>query len=134
MQNKKRNRKRGTGYFFRVDYSLKKWGLFLLFQRDSLLFPLSSRKSSLSPLLTWIIHGSSLPDCHAPLATTMLFKIYVRRMRGTGYAAVVLHRKCPVTKQTSLRGAKKIPSLCSEQASNLMFLANHHEIVTLCSR
>ncbi len=26
---------------------------------------------------TWIIHGSSLPDCHAPLATTMLFKIYV---------------------------------------------------------
>jgi hypothetical protein len=26
----------------------------------------------------------------------------------------------PVTKQTSLRGAKKIPSLCSEQASNLM--------------
>jgi len=32
--------------------------------------------------LTWIIHGSSLPQ-----------------MRGTGYAAVVLHRKCPVTKQ-----------------------------------
>jgi len=31
---------------------------------------------------TWIIHGSSLPQ-----------------MRGTGYAAVVLHRKCPVTKQ-----------------------------------
>jgi len=32
--------------------------------------------------LTWIIHGSSLPQ-----------------MRGTGYAAVVLHCKCPVTKQ-----------------------------------
>ena len=31
---------------------------------------------------TWVIHGSSLPQ-----------------MRGTGYAAVVLHRKCPVTKQ-----------------------------------
>ena len=26
---------------------------------------------------TWIIHGSSLPDCRAPLATTMLFKIFV---------------------------------------------------------
>jgi len=26
---------------------------------------------------TWIIHGSSLPDCRASLATTMLFKIYV---------------------------------------------------------
>jgi hypothetical protein len=32
--------------------------------------------------LAWIIHGSSLPQ-----------------MRGTGYAAVVLHRKYPVTKQ-----------------------------------
>jgi hypothetical protein len=80
----------------------------------------------LPPLLTWIIHGSSLPDCHAPLATTMLFKIYVRRMRGTGYAAVVLNRKSPVTKQTSLRGAKR--------RGNLMSLANHHEIATLCSR
>jgi len=42
--------------------------------------------SNLPPLLlsslTWIIHGSSLPQ-----------------MRGTGYVAVVLHRKCPVTKQ-----------------------------------
>jgi len=27
--------------------------------------------------ITWIIHGSSLPDFHAALATTMLFKIYV---------------------------------------------------------
>ena len=30
----------------------------------------------LSPLikLTWIIHESRLADCHAPLATTILFK------------------------------------------------------------
>ena len=48
------------------------------------------------------------------------------RMRGTGYAAVVLHRKCPVTKQTSLRGAKR--------RGNLMPLANHLEIATLRSR
>jgi hypothetical protein len=27
--------------------------------------------------ITWIIHGLSLPDRHASLATTMLFKIYV---------------------------------------------------------
>jgi hypothetical protein len=52
-------------------------------------------------------------------------------MRGTGYTVVVLHFKCPVTKQASLRGAKKIPSLCSEQASNLMPLANHIETATL---
>ncbi len=44
---------------------------------------------------TWIIHGSSLPDCHALLATTMLFKIYVVGCEATGYAAVVLHRKYP---------------------------------------
>ena len=59
--------------------------------------------------LAWIIHGSSLPQ-----------------MRGTGYAAVVLHRKCPVTKQTSLRGAKR--------RGNPMALVNHLEIATLRSR
>ena len=28
-------------------------------------------------------------------------------MRGAGYEAVVLHRECPATKQTPLRGAKR---------------------------
>jgi hypothetical protein len=36
-------------------------------------------------MIAWIIHASSLPQ-----------------MRGTGQAAVVLHRKCPVTMQMRL--------------------------------
>ncbi|KKM05666.1 hypothetical protein LCGC14_1751760, partial [marine sediment metagenome] len=40
------------------------------------------KKMSIIILLAWTITGSSLPQ-----------------MRGTGYAAVVLHSKCPVTKQ-----------------------------------
>ena len=51
------------------------------------LFMLSMRINSIMSLiplfhLTWIIHESRL-----------------LQMRGTGYEAVVLHRKCPVTKQ-----------------------------------
>ncbi len=37
-------------------------------------------------------------------------------MQGAAHEAVVVHREWVVTSQTSLRGAKKIPSLCSEQA------------------
>jgi len=37
-------------------------------------------------------------------------------MQGAGYEAVVLYRECPGTKQTSLRGAKKIATLRSQQA------------------
>jgi len=60
MQNKK-NRKRGQATFsdkkwgqapfFKKVKARKKWEQFLLFHRDCLLFPLSSRKSSLSPFL-----------------------------------------------------------------------------------
>jgi hypothetical protein len=70
MQNKK-NRKRGQATFSDKKWGHKKWGQapffqkvkarkkweqFLLFHRDCLLFPLSSRKSSLSPLLRKRVH------------------------------------------------------------------------------
>jgi len=37
-------------------------------------------------------------------------------MRNAAHEAVVVHRECASTKQASLRGAKKIATLCSQQA------------------
>ena len=38
---------------------------------------MANTREKVCPYLPWIIYGSRLLDCHAPLATTMLFKIYV---------------------------------------------------------
>jgi len=55
-------------------------------------------------------------------------------MRGVAHEAVVSHREWAATKQTSLRGAKKIPLLCSEQAVQSHDIGRHYEIATLGSR